>query len=99
MTFDCQACGACCYGPEAYVAVTTTDLCRMSPTVQGRYVRPTGDGRRYLKMVHGHCAALHARQGHFSCRMYAMRPQPCHEVEAGSRECLDARRRRGIDAE
>jgi hypothetical protein len=69
----------------------------MSPAVQGRYVVRAGDGRRYLKMVHGHCAALHARQGHYSCRMYGMRPQPCHVVEAGSRECLDARRRRGVE--
>ena len=75
MILDCQTCGACCYGPEEYVAVIATDLCRMTPQVQGRYVRRVGE-RRYLKMVHGHCAALHARQGHFSCRMYAMRPQP-----------------------
>jgi Fe-S-cluster containining protein len=95
MTFDCQSCGACCYGPEEYVAVTAVDLCRMTPTVQSRYVTRSAD-RRYLKMVHGHCAALHARQGHFSCRIYGMRPNPCHVVEAGSRECLSARKRRGV---
>ena len=39
---------------------------------------------------------LHARQGHFSCRMYAERPTPCRVVEPGGRECRDARRRRGI---
>jgi Fe-S-cluster containining protein len=96
VTFDCQACGACCYGPEEYVAVTAVDLCRMSPRVAGRYVAERGE-RRYLKMVHGRCAALHARQGHFSCRIYGMRPEPCQVVEAGSRECLVARRRRGVD--
>ena len=92
----CQACGACCYGPEEYVAVTAVDLCRMSPRGAGRYVAERGE-RRYLKMVHGRCAALHARQGHFSCRIYGMRPEPCQGVEAGSRECLVARRRRGVD--
>jgi Fe-S-cluster containining protein len=96
MTFDCQACGACCYGPEEYVAVSGPDRDRMSPTVAARYVIRRGD-RLWLKMVHGRCAALHARQGHFSCRIYGVRPTPCHVVEAGSRECLDARRRRGFD--
>jgi len=96
MTYDCLACGACCYGPAEYVAVDNVDLCRISRQAQGRYVVAVGE-RRYLKMTHGHCAALRARQGHFSCRIYAMRPRPCHVVEAGSRECLDARRRRGVD--
>ncbi len=97
MKLDCQACGACCYGPEAYVAVSTVDLCRMSAAVRGRYVTRLGD-RAYLRMVHGHCGALRARQGHYSCRIYGMRPTPCHVVEEGSRECLDARRRRGLSA-
>jgi Fe-S-cluster containining protein len=96
MKLDCQICGACCYGPGEYVAVIASDLCRMSSTVQGRYLQRVGE-RVYLKMVHGHCAALHARQGHYSCRIYKMRPQPCHVVEAGSRECLVARQRRGVD--
>ncbi len=96
MTFDCQRCGACCYGPEAYVALAETDLLRMSRTTRARYVVRRGE-RRYLKMLHGRCAALRARQGHFSCRIYGERPRPCHVVEAGSRECLDARRRRGVD--
>ena len=96
MKLDCQACGACCYGPEEYVAVTGVDLCRMTKAVQGRFVVQVGE-RRYLRMLHGRCAALHARQGHYSCRIYKQRPTPCHTVQAGSRECLDARRRRGID--
>jgi len=95
MKLDCLACGACCYGPDEYVAVNAVDLCRMAPRTRGRYVARVGE-RLYLKMVHGHCSALHARQGHYSCRIYAQRPAPCHIVEAGSRECLDARRRRGV---
>jgi Fe-S-cluster containining protein len=93
---DCQSCGACCYGPEEYVAVTGVDLVRLGPRDQSRYVVRRGD-RAFMKMVSGHCAALHARQGHFSCRVYGGRPNVCHVVEAGSRECLDARRRHGFD--
>lgn len=95
MQYDCLACGACCYGPEEYVAVLASDLCRMSARMQGRFVVERRE-RRFLKMVHGRCAALHARQGHFSCRMYAERPTPCRVVEPGGRECLDARRRHGL---
>jgi len=95
--YDCLACGACCYGPEEYVAVTGPDLGAMSARTQGRFVVKRRD-RIFLRMLHGHCAALHARQGHFSCRMYAERPAPCRVVEPGGRECLDARRRHGVGA-
>jgi Fe-S-cluster containining protein len=95
VTFDCQSCGACCYGPDEYVAVTERDLCRMSKHIAARYVVRRKE-RVFLKMVHGRCAALHARQGHFSCRIYGARPNVCHVVAAGSRECLEARGRRGV---
>ena len=95
MQLDCQSCGACCYGPEAYVAVTETDRCRMSPRTAGRYV-VRREGRVYLRMTMGHCSALHARQGHYSCRIYGERPRVCRSVEAGNRECLAARRRHGF---
>jgi Fe-S-cluster containining protein len=95
MTYDCQRCGACCYGPEDYVAVTGPDRERMGRQAAARYVERRGD-RLWLKMLHGRCVALHARQGHYSCRIYGGRPSVCRVVEAGSRECLDARRRRGV---
>ncbi len=95
MQYDCLACGACCFGPEEYVAVAAADLRAMSARTQGRFVVKRRD-RMFLRMVHGRCAALHARQGHFSCRVYAERPAPCRVVEPGGRECLDARRRHGI---
>ena len=96
MKLDCLSCGACCFGPTDYVAVSGPDRDRMGPQLSGRYTVRRGD-RIWLKMVHGHCAALRARQGHYSCRMYAERPTVCHIVEQGSRECLDARRRRGFE--
>ncbi|HEX4461765.1 MAG TPA: YkgJ family cysteine cluster protein [Polyangia bacterium] len=95
MQLDCQTCGACCYGPEEYVSVNGADLCRFDVQSTARYVVRKKE-RVFLRMLHGHCAALRARQGHFGCRIYAMRPTPCRVVEPGGRECLDARRRRGI---
>ena len=96
-SLDCQTCGACCFGPEDYVGVTAADVRGLGAQLAARYVVRRGD-RVWLKMVHGHCAALHARQGHFSCRIYSARPAVCRTVEAGSRECLDARRRRGVSS-
>jgi Fe-S-cluster containining protein len=95
VTLDCQRCGACCYGPDAYVGVTNVDLDGMTRQTRSKMIVRHGD-RRYLRMLNGHCAALRARAGHFACRMYAERPLPCRVVEAGSRECLLARERRGI---
>jgi Fe-S-cluster containining protein len=95
MQLDCQACGACCYGPEEYVSVSEADRCRFDRQTSARYIVRRRD-RVFLRMLHGHCAALHARQGHFSCRIYRMRPTPCRVVEPGGRECLDARRRHGL---
>lgn len=96
VTFDCLTCGACCYGPAEYVSVKASDLDRMGRSTAGRYVIRRRE-RAFLKMRMGHCAALQARQGHFTCRIYGERPEPCRVVEPGGRECLDARRRRGID--
>ena len=93
---DCLTCGACCFGPaEEYVAVTGVDLCRMDGPTQSRYLIRRA-GRVHMKMVKGHCAALHARQGHFSCRIYGQRPAVCKSVQVGDRECLAARKRHGI---
>jgi Fe-S-cluster containining protein len=78
--------------------VTETDRCGMSARTVGRYVVRL-QGRVYLRMQQGHCAALHARQGHFSCRIYSERPKVCHVVEPGNRECLTARRKRGLAVE
>jgi Fe-S-cluster containining protein len=95
LELDCQTCGACCFGPEQYVSVTQADLCRFDKRSESRYVFKKG-GRVWLRMTQGHCASLRARQGHFSCRIYGIRPTVCRVVEPGGRECLDARRRRGI---
>lgn len=97
MTLDCQTCGACCYGADAYVSVTGPDADRMTRQTRARMVVRHGE-RRYLRMLNGHCASLRARSGHYACRMYEERPTPCRTVDAGSRECLAARARRAMAA-
>ena len=94
--FDCQVCGACCYGPAQYIAVVETDLLGMCRDTRARMVVRHGE-RRDLRMVNGPCAALKASPAYYECRMYDERPVPCRSVEAGSRECITARARRGVE--
>jgi hypothetical protein len=62
--------------------------------VQGRAAEPY----RFMKMTHGHCAALHIEEGkRFSCAVYEDRPTLCRALKPGSAPCLEARARRGID--
>jgi Fe-S-cluster containining protein len=67
----------------------------MRPRTIARYVEHYGP-RAAMKMVHGHCAGLHARQGHFTCRIYGERPEGCRIVAPGSAECMTARRKHQI---
>jgi uncharacterized protein len=45
------------------------------------------------------CAALTGKIGEqVTCGIYEWRPAPCHELEAGSESCEQARRRHGLPA-
>lgn len=106
MNFDCTRCGACCCNPEenraegtlAYVEVTTRDSILRHPQAVDRYVVRTDDGRMHLRLDAGHrCVGLRGSLGRsVRCELYALRPAACRRVEAGSDECLRARRERGI---
>ncbi len=96
-SLDCLACGACCR--EAYDSVPVTaedEVHQHHPELirrDGDWVdlqrvpSPTGCGTR--------CAALQG-DGPFHCRIYAVRPQTCRDVEEGHAGCLFARRRVGL---
>jgi Fe-S-cluster containining protein len=63
----------------------------------------TRHGRGYvarsMKMVGGRCIAYrdHLADGGCGCSIYENRPDICRAFEAGSADCLAARRRRGLD--
>jgi Fe-S-cluster containining protein len=63
----------------------------------------TRHGRGYvalsMKMVGGRCVAFGDRlaDGGCGCSIYEARPDICREFQAGSLDCLAARRRRGMD--
>lgn len=107
MSFDCTRCGACCCNPdenrgegtEAYVEVTPRDAILRHPQAVARYVKFDDEGRAHLRLDAGQrCAGLRGSLGRsVRCELYALRPAACRRVEAGSDECLRARRERGID--
>jgi Fe-S-cluster containining protein len=84
---DCQACAACCFGPgERYVPVTGADHARLTPDEQARFAVFFGI-RCFMRMHEGHCAALVARDGKWTCTVYERRPQQCRDYERGGPAC------------
>lgn len=49
------------------------------------------DGRRYMRMSAGHCAALSFSAGAFGCSIYSNRPEACRALARGSSVCLEER--------
>lgn len=96
-TFDCTACGACCFGGhDRYIALLPQDAGRPIPEAATAEI----EGRRYMKMACGHCAQLTVTDtGATLCAIYADRPEACRAFRAGSFECLKARQHRGAQAE
>jgi uncharacterized protein len=108
VSFDCQACGACCCNTDEnraekfadYVEVTRrSDLAR-HPSLLRRLTVLNARGERHMKLrgVEQRCVALAGRLGlQVSCTIYEMRPAACRRVQPGSRECRRDRRERGIE--
>lgn len=106
---DCTRCGACCCNPDAnraegVVAYVEIDDPRSAllrrDDLRKRYVAVDPDGLPHLRLdPSGRCAALRGPLGRdVRCAVYPHRPQGCRRVQPGDRECLRARRERGIDA-
>lgn len=91
---DCRACGACCR--EAFDAVEIAPKCRFTRE-HPDLVEITPMGRTGVRRAGPRCAALDGDLGAgFSCRVYADRPKPCRDVDAGGPACLFARMRVGL---
>lgn len=60
------------------------------------FVRHGALVRRSLPMVRGRCFALETHGVQVACRIYPDRPNACRELIAGSPECLESRRLRGV---
>lgn len=109
MSFDCQACGACCCNTDEnraeeyldYVQVTARDALSRHPALLRKLTVLNEAGERHMKLRgrEQRCVALEGRLGvQVSCSIYAMRPPSCRKVEPGSPECRRDRRERGVES-
>ena len=107
MTFDCQACGACCCNTDEnraekfvdYVEVGPRSALAKHPVLLRRLTVLNSRGERHMKLRgrEQRCAALAGELGtRVACSIYTLRPKACHDVQPGSRECRRDRRERGI---
>jgi uncharacterized protein len=89
---ECLSCGACCFSSlETYVRVTGADYARLGEHAE---TLVCFDGNRaYLRMLDGHCAALHidGTTRRFVCSVYEVRPATCRELERGGGACAGER--------
>jgi Fe-S-cluster containining protein len=84
----CLECGACCFSElEAYVRVVGSDHSRLGE--RASTLTHFIGNRCYMKMEHGHCAALEieATTGRFVCSAYEHRPDVCRDLERTSPQC------------
>ncbi len=103
-TYDCLACGRCCFHGNDYVQVFEEDLVRLGPVNWEKYVVPStlaaaerrageDESTRFMRMRNGHCDALDPVPGRWACTIYEARPILCEVFEPGSPSCLKARAR------
>ncbi|HTO98962.1 MAG TPA: YkgJ family cysteine cluster protein [Myxococcales bacterium] len=107
MTWDCQACGACCCNTDEnraeayvdYVEVTPRSPLGRRPSLLRRLTVINQAGERHMKLRgrEQRCVALEGRLGErVFCSIYPVRPAGCRRVKPGSAECRRDRRERGI---
>jgi uncharacterized protein len=94
----CQSCGACCAAYRVDFSAQELDdaggcvPAGLAVEVTAHIVRMRGTDH-----VPARCAALTGLVGtRVACGIYEWRPNPCHELQAGSLACERARARHGL---
>jgi Fe-S-cluster containining protein len=98
---DCLACGACCHQRPGTILVSDNDLVRWKrgarQDILGR-LEPGHFGQMAFILGETGACVHHGVPGEpHACQIYADRGDVCREFEAGSWQCLEFRRERGID--
>jgi Fe-S-cluster containining protein len=95
--FDCDGCGACCCTFPIFAA--ESDALR-EPRIRNEGRRlplwlatPQWDYQLFPLPFHESCCFL---DGENRCTIYATRPNVCRRFEAGSAQCQEARKLRGL---
>lgn len=91
---DCVHCGRCCHHEPQTVTLLEADELRMGEALLDELteVDPRPPYFRFVKNDGTACGALdRSVPGFYPCRVYAVRPEGCRTVQAGSPCCLEAR--------
>lgn len=101
MELDCLQCGACCFQRPGTILVPEQDLVRFKRAGRDDILAELEPGHfshMAFKMNDAGCCVFHGVPGEpHACRIYEDRGTTCREFEAGSQQCLEFRRDRGID--
>ncbi|CAM8648890.1 COG0727 Predicted Fe-S-cluster oxidoreductase [Comamonadaceae bacterium] len=96
----CTTCGACCACFRVEFSVYEMDFAGgtvpvgLAHEISGNRWRMNGTSEVPIR-----CTALTGTVGErVGCRIYALRPAPCHELTEGSEACARARSKRGLPA-
>lgn len=97
-TYECDCCGACCQSFPIFASATDAER-EPEVVTQSRKLPlclATEDWQYQLFPLpfHEACCFLGTDQ---LCRVYETRPGKCREFEAGSEQCQEARRRKGLE--
>lgn len=97
---DCTRCGACCHAGEGRILISADDLVRWRRAGLHHLADHTDEGhfgeRAFPVSAAGACTYLDMSAGLTVCRVYQDRAEVCREFQAGSWQCLEFRRDRGL---
>ena len=96
-----MTCGACCGSLDVLLSAEEADRFESTPRLRVLLAyHPVGTGPSWPFLrrdaASGHCTALEGVMGRCRCTIYADRPHLCRAFEAGSPDCLAARRAKGF---
>ena len=98
---DCLACGACCQQRPGTILVSEHDLVRWKRTQRNDILEQLEPGHfgqmAFMLAPSGVCVHHGTADEPHACRIYDARSDTCRDFEAGSWQCLEFRRDRGID--
>lgn len=99
--FDCLKCGACCFQRPGTILVSEKDLVRFARLKRQDILEKLEPGhfsQMAFKMSReGACVHHGTLDEPHGCQIYEDRGEVCRDFEAGSPQCLEFRRDRGVD--
>jgi Fe-S-cluster containining protein len=98
--YDCTQCGACCRSFPIFASETDAvrePAIRQEARALPEYIQTEDKAYQLFPLpFHSRCPYLKEDE---LCRIYESRPSVCRRFEAGSEQCIEARRRQGIGNE